>query len=155
MSNLFLTLKLPDMEIKEIKALLSRVSCEALGMEFDILVERDKEYGHRIYLQIGYVAPCSKTSVYGVWRGRKWYLSKYMTKDEIIKTAYAAFEAAVKHEVMEGFKVDGKILFNPHVDFEALLKVSDQEVKRQDPISGYGIFNPEDCDGKRQQWDPW
>lgn len=53
-----------------------------------------------------------------------------MTNDEIIKTAYCAAEAAVKHEIMEGFKVDGVILFNPHVDFEELLKISHLEVKR-------------------------
>jgi hypothetical protein len=53
-----------------------------------------------------------------------------MTDDEVVKTAYVAFEAAVKHEILEGFKVDGKILFNPHVNFEALLTVSDKEVFR-------------------------
>lgn len=53
-----------------------------------------------------------------------------MTDDEVVKTAYCAFEAAVKHEVMEGFKVDGKILFNPHMNFEALLSISDKEIYR-------------------------
>lgn len=54
-----------------------------------------------------------------------------MTNDEIAKTAYVAFESAIKHEIMEGFKVDGIILFNPHVNFEALLGVSDQEIRRE------------------------
>jgi hypothetical protein len=53
-----------------------------------------------------------------------------MTDDEIIKTSYGAFKAAVEHEVMEGFKVDGIILFNPHVNFEELLKISHKEIKR-------------------------
>lgn len=53
-----------------------------------------------------------------------------MTADEIVKTVYAAFEAAIKHEVMEGFKVDGIVLFNPHVDFEELLKISHKEIQR-------------------------
>lgn len=57
-----------------------------------------------------------------------------MTDDEIVKTAWCAFEAAVKHEIMEGFKVDGKILFNPHLNFEALLSISHLEVKRKEEI---------------------
>lgn len=53
-----------------------------------------------------------------------------MTEDEVVKTAWCAFETAVKHEVMEAFKVDNIRLFNPHVNFEELLKVSNREVKR-------------------------
>jgi hypothetical protein len=54
-----------------------------------------------------------------------------MSSDEIIKTCYVCFEQAVKHEVMECFKVDNKILFNPHINFEELLKVSDKEISRK------------------------
>lgn len=53
-----------------------------------------------------------------------------MTDDEIIKRAWVCYEMAVKHEVMESFKVDGLRLFNPHTPFQALLKVSTTEVKR-------------------------
>ena len=58
-----------------------------------------------------------------------------MTDDEVVKTAYAAFKAAVEHEVMEGFKVDGQVLFNPHTPYEELLKVSNIEVKRKPSLS--------------------
>lgn len=64
------------------------------------------------------------------WSGRKWYLSDYMTSDEIIKTCYVAFEAAVKHEIMEGFKVGGIVLFNPHTQYTELLKISHLEIQR-------------------------
>jgi hypothetical protein len=53
-----------------------------------------------------------------------------MPADEIMKTAYGAFKMAVEHEAMEAFKVDGIILFNPHINFEELLKVSHKEIKR-------------------------
>ena len=53
-----------------------------------------------------------------------------MLEDEVVKTAYLAFKLAVEHEVMEGFTVDGKILFNPHISYSALLAISDCEVKR-------------------------
>lgn len=132
------------MTIEEISDLLSRVSCGLLGTEFALIVEYDKKYttyvgakeipDGRIYIQVQYDAPCTKTGVHGTWKGGKYYLSSHMTPDEIVKKAYVAFEAAVKHEIMEGFKVDGKILFNPHVNFEELLKVSDREVKREEPF---------------------
>lgn len=55
-----------------------------------------------------------------------------MTKDEIIKTGFAAFKAAVEHEVLEGFKIGERALFNPHIDYKELLKISHKEVKRRD-----------------------
>ena len=84
----------------------------------------------RVYLQVSYEAPDTHDGVMKTWTGRKWYLSEFMTNDEIIKTAYVAFESCVKHEVMKGFKVDGIILFNPHVAYDVLLEVSHKEVKR-------------------------
>ncbi len=83
-----------------------------------------------MFVQIIYVSNCTKTNQQSEWRGRKWYISEYMTQDEVVKTVYAAFEASVKHEIMEGFKVDGITLFNPHVNFEELLKISHKEIKR-------------------------
>lgn len=122
--------------VEVIKKITDRISMSCCFGAFTLRVERDNkvktEYvgDGRIFLQVIYIAPCSKIGVVQGWRGRKFYLSDHMTVDELIKTAYLAFKLAVEHEVMEGFKVDGKILFNPHVDFESLLKISDQEVKR-------------------------
>jgi hypothetical protein len=116
-----------------IKALVDRISFSIFGQEFRLRVEQDnvfKENG-RIFIQVVYDAPCTKSGENQEWHGRKWYLSEFMTPDEVVKTAYGACEMAVKHEIMEGFKVDGKILFNPHVTFEALLDVSDREVRRE------------------------
>ena len=54
-----------------------------------------------------------------------------MTEDEVVKTCFAAFKAAVEHEIMEGFRYEDKIVFNPHVDFRELMNISHKEVKRQ------------------------
>ena len=111
--------------------ILERIKLSVFGMDFKVLFERDKIIDNgRYYIQIEYEAPCTKTGKVETWKGRKWYLSEYMTDDEIVKTTWCAFEACVKHEVMEGFKVDDIILFNPHVNFEELLKVSHNEVTR-------------------------
>ncbi len=136
--------------LRKIRDLVDRIDLSLFGTKFNIIVERDKKYSQhekisgggffgdfnyfakrgRIYIQIEYKAPCTKTGQIESWKGRKWYLSSYMTEDEVIKTCYTAFEMAVKHEIMEGFKVDNITLFNPHVNFEELLKISNKEIKR-------------------------
>lgn len=117
--------------LRRVLQLTKRIRCEIFGKEFQIRVENDNEFENgRVFLQIVYTDKCRNTEEVKEWHGRKWYLSKYMTDDEIVKTAYSAFESTVKHEIMEGFTVDGIILFNPHINFTALLKVSHQEVKR-------------------------
>lgn len=114
--------------------LLQRCDFKCISVPFGWRLEHDQEFeGGRVFFQLFYYAPDAKGNGAKEWSGRKWYLSRHMTNDEIIKTAYAAFEACVKHEVMEGFKVDGKTLFNPHVNFEELLKVSSNEVYRFNP----------------------
>lgn len=122
--------------INKVKQLLERVTMSCFGTDFKFRVEIDNEFNFanngRIFIQIIYDAPCVKDGKVKEWHGRKWYLSKYMTDDEVIKTAYVAFESCVKHEIMEGFKVDNIILFNPHINFETLLLVSNDEVMRAD-----------------------
>lgn len=113
--------------------LIGRIQARLLGYEFQFIVSSDQIHNSgRYYIQCRYFAPCTKTGEKQLWKGRKWYLSEFMTDDEIVKTAWCAFEAAVKHEIMEGFKVDGKILFNPHINFEVLLSISHLEVKLED-----------------------
>lgn len=122
------------------KKLLSRVKCTCLGKTFTFIIAYDQAYmlsgsGNyktgRVFIQLSYDAPCTKGTEREQWKGRKWYLSAHMTDDEIIKTAYSAFEACIKHEIMEGFTVDNVVLFNPHVNFEELLKISHKEVTRK------------------------
>lgn len=125
-------------KLNKVRLLLGRISCEVLGKQFRLKAYHDKifkgvnplEEEPRIFIQVEYEAPCSKTGFNDTWKGGKHYLSDYMTDDEIVKKAWVAFEQAVKHEVMEGFKVDNLTLFNPHVNFEELLKISEREVVR-------------------------
>lgn len=116
--------------LERIQNLLKRVKMKVLGTSFSFLIEKDKKSGDRIYIQLVYGAVDSRTKQFGVFKSRKWYLSEHMTDDEIIKTAYLALETAVKHEILEGFKIDGHSIFNPHINFEELLKISDKEIIR-------------------------
>jgi hypothetical protein len=117
--------------VQKTEKLTNRITMNLLGTEFKIRVEGDNAYeSGRIFIQIIFNAPCTKSGEIEEWHGRKWYLSEHMTDDEVVKTAYSAFKACVEHEVMECFKVDGVILFNPHINFEELLKISHNEVRR-------------------------
>lgn len=113
-----------------VEGLLRRITFKLFGKEVFVFSRQDIKGGGRLFIQTLYEAKCSRTGKMEEWKGRKWYLSTHMTDDEVIKTAYCAIKATVEHEVMEGFKVDGVVLFNPHVSFEELLAISHKEVKR-------------------------
>jgi len=118
---------------EQVRDLCINIDMKCLGNDsFYLRIERDNEQpvDGRVFIQVNYSAPCIKTGELRQWSGRKWYLSRHMTQDEVIKTAFAAFKAAVEHEILEGFSVGGKLLFNPHVDFTELLSISQREVKR-------------------------
>lgn len=123
--------------LQKVRELLSHVSLSIFGQNLFIRADEDKKHedpknGKRVFIQVFYHAPCTKNNSIEEWKGGKYYLSEYMTEDEIIKKAWVAFEAAVKHELMEGFKFDNIVVFNPHVNFRELLKISHLEVTRSD-----------------------
>lgn len=57
--------------------------------------------------------------------GRKWLISPYMTKNELIQTALKAILTAEEHEVRENFLYNGKRIFGPHIDIDILWEVCD------------------------------
>lgn len=117
--------------LKEIRDTLQRIKATVFGNTVAFRCEVDNKYdAGRIFIQCVYKDQCRKSGELFIFHGRKWYLSDHMTTDEIVKTCFAAFKTAVEHEIMEGFTVDGVVLFNPHVSFEELLKVSHLEVSR-------------------------
>lgn len=116
------------MNLADIQKITARITSVLFGVQFKMYAALDAKGGDRVYIQAHFTALCTHTGVKQDWHGRKWYLSEHMTVDEIIKTCYAAFKTAVEHEVMESFKVDGIILFNPHLNYERLLEISHHEV---------------------------
>lgn len=55
---------------------------------------------------------------------RKWYLSEHMTKQEVVRTAWKAFEAAILHEAQEKFLYRGRMIYGPHMDVDILWEVA-------------------------------
>lgn len=86
--------------------------------------------GHSIYLQVRFMAQDLETGTWEVQHGRKWLLSEYMTKSEIVQTALKAVLTAEEHETREKFTVDGRAIFNPHIDIDALMVASALQTRR-------------------------
>ena len=85
----------------------------------------------RLYLQIQFDAVDNLTGSED-YRSycRKWYLSPHMTTQEIVRTAWLAYQGAVLHEASEQFKYKGEMIFGPHIDPEALVEVADRREVR-------------------------
>lgn len=58
---------------------------------------------------------------------RKWSLSYYMKDTEVVDTVFAAVERAMRHEVHEMFKFNGRRVHNPHRNVYTLWDVSTGE----------------------------
>jgi hypothetical protein len=126
---------------QEIAQLIARIDLVCMDKKLELRVEEDQVYRHpvaggRLFLQVVYRANDSTKRDRAreqEWRGRKWYLSEHMLADEVVKTAFVAFKSAVEHEVMEGFTIDGRRVFNPHTPFDVLVEASDIVVARNPP----------------------
>lgn len=58
---------------------------------------------------------------------RKWRLSEYMTKSELVQTALKAVLTAEEHEARESFRYRGKAIFGPHFDVDTLFAIADEK----------------------------
>lgn len=104
----------------EIKAITDRITLDIFDVRLILNVQKDMigtDHG-RLYVQVSH-----RPQYLDIWAGRRWYITDEMSTSEIIKTCYAAFEAAVRHEVLKGFKVDSRAPFHPDRDIEQLLEL--------------------------------
>lgn len=67
-----------------------------------------------------------------VQKGRKWALSQWMTKSELVQTALMACLAAVEHEARETFTYKGTAVYAPHFDVDSLRDCIEQDVVTTD-----------------------
>ena len=102
---------------KDIESILSQISIGdlKLNLRYD---------GKRPYLQVA----CNngtdtKTGNPASWTGRKWMLSRFMCRTEIVRTAYKAYMAAIKHEAQEIFKYKNAAIYSPHFNVEVLADI--------------------------------
>lgn len=121
------------MTLEQVQSLVLRVTAEVPYWAMSFIVARDRKQpvDGRVFIQCLYYAPCTISGEHKAWKGRKWYLSDHMTEDEVVKTCYVAFKMTVEHEVMEGFKLDGQRVFNPHTPYNVLMQAAQTEQYRQ------------------------
>ena len=95
--------------------------------DWDIHVLMD---GERAYLQLGFWACDTTRAGKGpreYQKSRKWMLSPYMTKSEVVQTAFKAIMTAEEHETRENFIYKNKPIFGPHFSIDALFSVCKME----------------------------
>jgi len=114
-------------EIRDI--LCEEINCPPL----DFLVTTDGR-GVTYFQVVNNNATDNVTGKPCTWKGRKWLLSQYMTKGEIVQTAFKAVLTAMEHEIRETFTYKGASIFDPHYDIDKLLELrqSSDAIKERD-----------------------
>jgi hypothetical protein len=92
--------------------------------------------GEAFYIQLVFLARDSRypDSLPIKQRCRKWRVSKYSTKTEVVDTAFKACWMATYHEMKEQFLYQGQPIYSPHFDVDARVEMcqSARFDKRQD-----------------------
>ncbi len=87
-------------------------------LDWELRVRMD---GDRPYLQVYGHGPDPNDEMRDApWSSRKWFISPHMCKNEIIRTAYKAVQAAVEHEMNEMFLYRGQQIFSPHMNYDII-----------------------------------
>jgi hypothetical protein len=89
--------------------------CSFEGWRFVVALD-----GSRPYLQVEANDKCARSGNTITWRGRKWFLSPFMSKSEVVQTALKAVLTALEHEARERFLYRGQPVFGPHFDVDRL-----------------------------------
>lgn len=89
--------------------------------DWNISVQHDAFADGGYYLQIKVDGICNVTEKPFAWSSRKWRLSSYMTRSEVVQTALKAVLTATEHEVREQFTYRGQTIFDPHYDVDKLV----------------------------------
>ena len=93
----------------------------------DLVRYRDWEF-HAIeqsngeaFLQLSWVGPDTDSTEFAELKSRKWKLSPWMTKSEVVQTAFKAVLTAEEHEAREAFRYRNVAIFGPHFDVDDLV----------------------------------
>jgi hypothetical protein len=105
--------------MEKIQEWVKLIQCEPY--EFHV-----KEKNGVIYLQATYEEPDTFTGQSATQSTRKWQLSEYMTKSEVVQTALKCALTSAEHRVREAFQYQGQRVFGPHFDVDALWELAEQ-----------------------------
>lgn len=75
------------------------------------------------FLQIHFIAQDTKTGDLCEQRCRKWRVSKYSTRTEVVETIFKACWITAYHEMKEQFLYKGQPIYSPHFDVDARVEM--------------------------------
>ena len=85
------------------------------------------------YMQVRFPDADLVTGQIETQHGRKWILSRHMTRSEVVATAFKAVMTAEEHETREKFRYRKRMVYGPHIDVEALAQTCRHLELRDDP----------------------
>lgn len=80
--------------------------------------------------QCVFSAKCTTTGQTTKQKSRKWYLSPWACKSEIVRTVYKAIREAELHELDENFKYKNAAIYDPHRDVDELATIKKIDARR-------------------------
>lgn len=113
------TAEAPVMNAIEINRILKDI-------EYPEYIFEVKYIGDKMYLQGSYLEEDIYTKRMERQFTRKWLLSQYMTKSELVQTVLKCALTSAEHRVREHFLYKGERIFGPHFDVDSLVEVCKQ-----------------------------
>lgn len=109
--------------LEEIQSIFDDI--QFLDREFRITSEESKDGKKRYFAQLIYYEADVDSANRKIEKqsARKWYISPFSTKTEVVETAYAMCLRSAKHIVREWFKYKGYRVMSPHFDIEARVQL--------------------------------
>ena len=104
---------------EKVQDILKDVDYPGLVIIFD-QTGRDHLNHRELYLQVIGYCTCKVTGKAFQNNGRKWRISAFMTRSEVVQTALKAVLTYTEHEVRESFKYRGVSIFDPHYNVDEL-----------------------------------
>jgi hypothetical protein len=101
------------MTLDEIKGLIEQCSF----FDYTFLID---ERGGAIRLKARYWDKDIVTGLEETQHTREWLLSRFLTKSQIVQTAFKCCLTSMEHRAREGFKYRGKRVYGPHFDVDQL-----------------------------------
>ena len=114
------------MDVNEVREILKEVEFKEVGsIDYEFVV--GEKFGEA-FLQAQYWDTDVVTGKKELQKTRKWPISQYAVKSEVVTTALKCVLTSVEHRVRENFKYRGKRIFGPHFDVDALWEIADKNV---------------------------
>lgn len=102
--------------LDEAKAIVAEVKF----LDRDFLV---MEKGDGFLIQLAYWESDVYTGERSYQKARKWYVSSWSTRSEIVRTCFKAVMTSMEHVVREHFLYKGERIFNPHWDVDVVARM--------------------------------